>query len=417
MTDAGTGGVRDPGGPVRPWGAFLFRDFRFLWATSLSVVMSRWMRILVTSTWLFEETDSAAQLGLIGGVQLVVQIPALLWGGALADKLNRKLLVSATNLVSLSVLGGLGLLDAGGALEVWHVYAAIAVTATTQVVSAPAAAALTPSVVPDRFVMVAVTTDTATNNAGSIVGPLIFAGVATTFGLTEAFFAGAVITIPAVVLPLFVHARGQVQEASEGNTVARVWEGFRYVVRHPILPGLFLLDVGITVVSFYREILPVLAKGLFKGGAGAVGVLGAANSTGAVAGSFGALFFSGYRSKGMLVLYAALAYGVSLFLFSNVTTLWLGALTIALIGAADAVTVAVRQTTVQLTTPDHMRGRAYAFLILAAQTANNVGTLWVGFWSAWIGARGTMTLGAILAIIATLLIWRAWRPIREYRYP
>ncbi len=410
-------GAPDPGGPIRPWAAFLFRDFRLLWATGLAVVMSRWMRILVTSTWLFEETGSAAQLGLIGGVQLVVQIPALLWGGALADKVNRKQLIAGSNAISLAVLLTLGLLDGAGSLSVWHVYLAIAVTATTQVVAQPARSALTPSVVPDRFVMLAVTTETATQNAGSIIGPLIFAAVAKWAGLTEAFLVAALTASPAVLLPLFVHAKGTVEDASEGSTVGRVWEGFRYVIRHPILPGLFLLDIGITIVSFYREILPVLAKGLFKGGAGAVGVLGAANSTGAVAGSFGALFFVSFRAKGMLVLYAALAYAVALFFFSNVTTLWAGAATIGLIGAADAVTVAVRHTTVQLTTPDHMRGRAYAFLILAAQTANNVGTLWVGFWSAWIGARGTMTMGAVLAMVATLIIWCAWRPIREYRYP
>ena len=407
----------DDGRPSRPWAAFRYRDYRFLWAASLSVVMSRWMRILVTSTWLFEETGSAAQLGLIGAVQLVVQIPALLWGGALADRFNRKHLVALAHGVTFAVLLGMGLLDSVDLLETWHVYGGIAITAATQVVSQPAAEALTPSVVPRRFLMLAITTDTATQNAGSIIGPLIFAGVATVFGLTTAFLVAAATTAPAIVLPLLVRARGRVEAVPEGSTARRVWDGFRYVVRHPILPGLFLLDIGITVVSFYREILPVLAKGLFRGGADAVGVLGAANSAGAVGGSVGALFFGGYRAKGMLVLYASLAYAVILFVFSNVTTLWAGAGAIALLGAADAVTVAVRRTTVQLTTPDHMRGRAYAFLILAAQTANNIGTLWVGLWSAWIGAAGTMTLGAVLALVATLLIWRAWRPIREYRYP
>ena len=93
----------------------------------------------------------------------------------------------------------------------------------------------------------------------------------------------------------------------------------------------------------------------------------------------------------------------------------LGAIFIALIGAADSVTVAVRMTTVQLTTPDNMRGRAYAFLVLVAQTANNIGTLWVGLWSEVIGAQRTMLMGSFLAMGATLLIWRLWRPIREYR--
>ena len=117
----------------------------------------------------------------------------------------------------------------------------------------------------------------------------------------------------------------------------------------------------------------------------------------------------------MLVLYASLAYGVFLFGFGMAGSLWMGVLMIAALGAADAVTVAVRQTTVMLTTPDHMRGRAFALMILAAQTANNVGTIWVGAWAAAIGAANTMVLGGIIAIVATCLIWRFWRPIREFR--
>jgi MFS family permease len=161
----------------------------------------------------------------------------------------------------------------------------------------------------------------------------------------------------------------------------------------------------------------VLAQGLFRGGAGATGLLGAANSAGAVAGSFLALLLSGYRAKGMLVLYATLAYGLLLLGFGTVTTLWLGAAMIAGLGAADAVTVAVRQTTVMLTTPDAMRGRAFSLMILAAQTANNVGTIWVGLWAGIIGAANTMVLGSVISVVATLVIWRWWRPIREYRSP
>ncbi|MCA9832153.1 MAG: MFS transporter [Dehalococcoidia bacterium] len=400
---------------LRPWHAFQFRDFRFIWATGLLAVMSQWIRILVMAQWLFEATGSAAQLGLIGGVQLVVQIPALLWGGAIADVLDRKKVVLFAQLTTCSVFLMLGFADSAGALQPWHVYIAIAATAITQMVGQPATAALVPATVPERHLMLAVTTVTATQNIGSIAGPLLFAGVAAFAGVTEAFFVGAAVTLPAAFLPLFIRVAGRTENATTGSMISRVWEGFRFATRHPILPGLFLLDTGITVVSFYREILPVLAKGFFKGGAGAVGVLGAANSAGAVVGSFVALFLADFRAKGMLVLFASMAYAIFLFGFSAMNTLWLGAIFIALIGAADSVTVAVRMTTVQLTTPDNMRGRAYAFLVLVAQTANNIGTLWVGLWSEVIGAQRTMLMGSFLAMGATLLIWRLWRPIREYR--
>jgi predicted MFS family arabinose efflux permease len=117
----------------------------------------------------------------------------------------------------------------------------------------------------------------------------------------------------------------------------------------------------------------------------------------------------------MLVLYASFAYGFILFGFGLANTLWMGLLMIGLLGAADAVTVAVRQTTVMLTTPDHMRGRAFALMILAAQTANNIGTIWVGFWAGTIGANNTMLLGGVISITATALIWLYWKPIREFR--
>ena len=405
-----------PGGTrrLRPWDAFAFPDFRIVWAAGLFATMALWMRILVTAQWLFEETGSAAQLGLIGGVQLVVQIPALLWGGAIADHLDRRRVMAGANGVTFAVLLALGVLDASGLLETWIVYVAIGLTAASQMVVSPAQAALTPATVPERYLMLAVTTTTATQNVGSIAGPLLFAGVAAVFGLTTAFFVAAAVAFPAMALPLLMRTR-RTHDAAAAPMLRRVWEGFQYATHHPILPGLFLLDAGITVVSFYRELLPVVAKGLFKGGAGAVGVLGAANSTGAIVGSFAALFFADYKAKGMLVLYASLAYAVFLFGFASVDTLWLGAIAIALVGGADSVTVAVRQTTVQLTTPDNMRGRAHSFLVLVAQTANNIGTLWVGLWAEVIGAQQTLMMGAVLALLATLVIWRVWRPIREYR--
>jgi predicted MFS family arabinose efflux permease len=397
--------------------AFRYRDYRVHWLASVAYIVGFWLRFLTLSQWLFDTTGSAAQLGLVGLVQLFVQIPALLWGGSIADHFDRKRVLFIVNTITLVAVLACGLLSAADLLTSWHVYVAIAITAATHTMAQPARGAMTAAVIPPQHLMLGVTTDRATQNVAMIVAPLVFAVVAEAFGLTTTFFLAAAVILPSALLPLAIRVSGRAENASVGSTVERVVEGFHFVRKHPILPGLFLLDTGNTVVSFYREIMPVLARGLFRGGAGAVGILSAANSVGAVVGSFAALAFVGYRAKGMLVLYASLAYAIILFGFGSVPNLWLGALMIALLGGTDAVTVAVRETTVQLTTPDHMRGRAYSFMILTAQTANNIGTIWVGFWSASIGAPSTMQMGGVIAVIATLVIWRVWRPIREYRYP
>ena len=401
----------------KPWGAFLYRDYRLLWLSLMSGSVVLWLRILGTAQWLLDETGSAYLVGLIGGVQLVVQVPATLWAGTLADRVNRKTLIFLSNGIGAIGLFGLGLLNLLSLATPAIVFGVIAVTAATHMLASPARSALIPIIIRERDLMLAVSTDTASANAAAVLGPLVFAFIAVTFGLDTVFLLAAVIGLVAGLAPLWIKAAGRAggNGADKGSHFRQTMDGLRYVSKHPILPGLFLLDIGITTASFYREILPVLAFGLFAGGASATGLLGAANSIGAIVGSFVALMLAGYPAKGMLVLHASFAYGFILFGFGTAGSLWVGMAAIALLGATDAVTVAVRQTTVMSTTPDKMRGRAFALMILAAQTANNVGTIWVGFWAGAIGAGNTMVLGGIISIAATALIWCFWRPIREFR--
>ncbi len=127
-------------------------------------------------------------------------------------------------------------------------------------------------------------------------------------------------------------------------------------------------------------------------------MLTAANSFGGIVGSFLVLFLARYRPKGMLVIYATLAYGFLLIAFGLSNSLWLATIIIVSLGVTDAIGMATRQTTVQLTTPDNMRGRATSFHELSAESANNIGTIEVGFLSQQIGAGSTMVLGGFLAV-------------------
>ncbi len=402
---------------TKPWGAFLYRDYRVLWATLVSSAIVLWMRVLGTAQWILDETGSAYLVGLIGVVQLVVQIPATLWAGTLADRMDRKRLMTLAHGTTAITLLSLGILNWQGLLTPTLIYLGIAITAGTHMLASPARSALIPIVIPQKDLLLAASTDTASQNASAIAGPLLFAFVAVMTDLTIVFMLGGLIALASAVLPILIRVTGiaESENDEQSSQLKQTIDGFHYVSKHPILPGLFLLDIGITAASFYREILPVLALGLFAGGASATGMLGAANSTGAILGSFVALLLIGYRAKGMLVLYASFAYGFILFGFGTANSLWLGMLMIGLLGATDAVTVAVRHTTVMLTTPDKMRGRAFALMILAAQTANNIGTIWVGAWVGTIGAGNTMVLGGIISITATVLIWGLWKPIREFR--
>jgi len=397
------------------WHLPRFRDYSLLWAATISQVTASQIRFLAIPQWLLEETGSPAQVGLIGLVQLFVQGIAVVWGGTIADRFDRRYIMAAANFATFVALGLLWLANMSDVLKVWHVYAAIAFLSASWALASPARASLTPKVVPLKYLSVAVTADVAAQNAGWISGSLLFVLIALTADVSASFALATVVAGISSLLPLFIKANGKVEEAATLSPLRSALQGFHFVRKHRILPGLFALDWGITVVSFYREILPVLATGLFAGGAFATGVLGWTSSSGALIGSILALLLAKARPKGWIVLGATFTYAILLIGLGASDWLWLGAFFVGALAAADSITVVARQTTVQLTTPDHLRGRAFAFMVLAAQTANNLGILWIGFFSERFGVEDTMYMGGALAMIATLLIAFLNKPIREYR--
>ncbi len=403
---------------LKPWSALAYRDYRMLWISGVAQMITMQMRLLVTGVWLYEETGSGVQLGLLGLVQLAVQLPAVLYGGALADQIDRKKLMSYAQSVSFFLLIALTVLVATDQLLPWHIFATTAILGMASTLGNPARSALTANVVPRTHLMHAVTTNTATFQVGAVVSPLVFAGTITTLGFPATFAVATLFSIPGIILPLLIRVPGVPRGVvTEGSMLSRMWQGFLFIKSHPILPGLYIMDIGVTIVSHYRQIMPLMADRLFKAGPGAVGVMTAANSIGGIAGTFAVLFLTRFRAKGMLVMYASLGFALLLIVLGFTTALWLGVVVLIGLGTTDAIGMATRQTTVQLTTPDNMRGRAVSFNNVSAMSANNIGTFEVGFMSDQIGAGYTMVLAGLVGILVVIVVWRSMRAIRDYRYP
>ena len=133
------------------------------------------MRMLVSGVWLYEITGSGVQLGLLGVVQLVMQLPAILYGGALADQIDRKKLMGYTQLVSFALLGAMTVLAATDSLRPWHIYGVTAILSVASTLGSPSRSALTANVVPRSHLMHAVALNTATFQVGAVAAPLAFA--------------------------------------------------------------------------------------------------------------------------------------------------------------------------------------------------------------------------------------------------
>jgi len=409
--------------PSKPWAVFAFRDYTWLWLSGLTMMVTMNLRVLASGQWLYDETGDAATLGYLGAIQFV-QMPVALFGGVLADTMDRKKLMVMTQVVAFVTTGLLALISATGDLSPWHIYTITGVTGIVNMLGNAARPAMVSRVVPKSYVQSAVTINTTTMQIASVIAPLLFGEVYTRLGVTYTFGIAAVIAGVSVFNPFFIEASGTPEGGPRRMSVKVVREGWGYILKHPILPGLYMLDIGVTVVSFYRMLFPIFAESFYScsppGGenvcARQVGWLGSANSVGAIAGGFMVLGASRFQRKGVMVLWATLAYSLLLFAFAVNRDLALGLAIVVGLGLTDAVTMVMRQTIVQLTTPDNLLGRASSAHSFAAMGANNVGQMEVAFMSGAVGAGPTMLIGGAVATGVTVLIWWGLAGIRKYRY-
>ena len=408
---------RDKIKSIFPYDAFEYFDYRLLWLSGVAATLTMSLRMIITGVWLYEETGLGSTLAYLGLVELAVRIPSNLYGGVFADRLDRKKMIGITQFFSFFFIGIMALFETIEILKIWHVYAITGILSATSIFGGPARSALTARVVPRKILGQAVAMNTITWQIGSILTPFIF--LVTSFGesLAVALWITTAIAIVSVIAPFFIRQGGMPENITKTLGVNKnLIEGFKYVIAHPILPGLYLLDIGVTVVSYYRELFPIFAKQLYSMNRGAVSLMTAFNSIGAILGSLLVIYTHKVKRKGVVVLYATLLYGFLLILFGWATTLWIGLFALVALGAADAVGMTMRQTIVQLTTPDHLRGRATAAHSLAAMSANGIGKWEVGYVSDVIGAGNTLIIGGFVSIIVVLIIWYGLSGIRKYSY-
>ena len=398
-----------------PWAALVHRDFFWMWTSGVFLNISMVLRTLIAAQWLYDVTGDAKLLGFLGAVQFL-QVPLGLYGGTLADRFDRKKLMVFTQVVAAVMLVGLTWLAAVDALEPWHIFAVTAISAIANTMGGSARPAMLPRVVPRPLLTQAVAILSISGQLSQIGAPLVFWGLYDSLGAAVAFGVATLTAVASVFFPLLIKASGKPEVKAKTSTIASLTEGFRFMGRHPLLPGLYLMDIGVTVVSFYRQLFPVFARELYNLGAKGTGMLTAANSVGSIAGTLMVFFADRIPRKGMIILVSTLIYTIFVFFFGFNKVFFLGLVIMAIMGLTDSMSVTMRLSIVQLTTPDEMLGRASSVRNLAAMTANNIGQIEVGLMSAAIGAGNTMMLGGVIGMVMVALTWRFFPGLRNYEY-
>ena len=393
---------------------FAFPNFRFFWTARLCSTLAQNTLVIVVGWQVYDlaratmdTKDAALQLGLVGLAQFTPLFVLTLVTGWAADRFDRRLIICLTTTLQLACAAMLGLLTWTGAASLPALMAVAVFLGVARAFSMPALNALGPNLVPPEVLPHAIATNAIAGRVGSILGPA--AG-----GYLYAWTAPMPYAASAALFALSLACMVLVRPGPRAPvTPRRPWvlmvEGLAYVRANKLVLGATSLDLFAVLLGGATAMLPIYARDILHVGPAGLGHLRAAPAVGAMA---TALLFSWRplkRDVGVKMLAAVAVFGVATVVFglSRWTPLSLACLVI--LGGADMLSVYVRQSLIQLSTPDAMRGRVGAVSSLFISASNELGEAESGFLAALIGPVAAVVAGGVGAILVTGL-WAWWFP-------
>jgi len=389
-----------------------YRHFRRLWAGQVVSGMGTQLTLVAVSFQAYSLTRSTLVVGLIGLVQLLPLLAGALWGGTLADAMDRKRVLVLTQVAMAAAVGGLVVNAGRPHPAVWPLFVCTAAGAGFQGVDWPARRAALPMLVDDRDVTAAIALQTTIQQLALVAGPALAGVLIATIGLGAVYGIDVatygVALVAALLLPALVPSGGGTPMGLRSMT-----EGFSHLRRQRLLSATYWIDLNAMIFGMPRAVFPALGVGLFGGGAGTVGLLYAAPGAGALAGSLFTGWCSRVRHQGRAIAACVVVWGVTIALFGIVPVLWIGLSLLALAGAADVVSAVFRQAVQQRTVPEHLQGRLSGTFFAVVAGGPRLGDAETGAAAAIGGPQFAVWSGGLACVVGVgVLIWRVpelWR--------
>jgi MFS family permease len=386
--------------------ALHIRNYR-LWATGAIVSNTgTWMQ-RVAQDWLVltQLTDnSGVAVGLTTALQFAPVLLLAPWAGAVTDRFDRRKVLITTQLLS-GLLGLiLGLLVVTGQAQLWMVYSMAAALGVVAAVDGPARQAFVSELVPVEYLPNAVGLNSASFNAGRLIGPGVAGLFIHWFGTGPVFLINAA-SFVAVVFSLTRMDRGELksqERPARGNRSARA--GVTYVRSHPEIALIMTIVGFVAMIGLNSQITTALmARLVFHKGAGEYGLLGSVMAIGSLGGAL--LAARRERPTVRLVIGAAAAFGIFATLSALMPTYWLYALTLIPVGLSALTMMTAANTTVQLATSPAMRGRVMALYMAILMGGTPIGSPLIGWVGEEFGARWTVLVGGLGTLLVAVVAW------------
>ena len=371
-------------------------DFRRLWLGNSLGFVGFQLTAVAVPVQVYELTGSSFWVGMLGLVGLVPLVLFGLWGGAVADAVDRRLLLLGSSLLLWACTGGLLAAALGGVASLPLLLGLVAVQAAGFAVASSTRGAIVPRVLPLPLVPAANTLSFTASNVGMVLGPLL-AGLIL---VRWSFAAAYAVDLAVFTLALYAAVRLPPLPPTGPTTapgLRSVVDGLAFIVTRPVLLLSFAVDIVAMVLAMPRALFPETAAAY--GGPGAAGWLYAAIAIGAVVAGLSSGWIGRVGRQGVALVVAVMAWGLAVAAAGLVPALWLTVVLLAVAGAADLVSAVYRQSILQTYAPDEMRGRMQGVFIVVVAGGPRLGDLRAGAAAAAFGVTAAWVGGALLAVV------------------
>jgi len=381
--------------------------FAFLLSSRVLASMGFQMVGVAVGWQLYALTGSALDLGLVGLVQFAPMILLTLVVGQVADRCDRRLVVTVCEGVKATAAATLAIGTIWGWQSKASLLAVVAILGAAQAFENPAMTALVPDVVTRPLIAPAMAWVISAGQTAQIAGPAL-GGFLYALGPGAAYFTSAALFVLSGALATVIRAE-RTARPREPITIATVFSGVAFIQSRRVLLGTMSLDLFAVLLGGATALLPVYARDILHTGPGGLGLLRSAPAVGALATSVFLARHPLERRIGSTLFRSVIVFGAATAVFGLSTNFALSLVALSVLGAADVVSMVIRSSLAQIRTPDAMRGRVSAVSSLFTGTSNQLGAFESGLAAALIGAVPAVLLGGV-GTIAVAALWMALFP-------
>jgi len=396
------------------YAAFRHSAFSRYWTARFLATFATQIVSVAVGWQIYDLTRDPFDLGLVGIIQFAPSLLLVLVTGSVADRFGRRLIMSVAAVLEAACALALVLLTIRGLDGTGEVFAILFVFGIARAFFAPASASLVANLVPAETFANAVAWNSSAWQTATIVGP-VAGGLLYGLSPEAAYGVATVFMLASAVLVLLIPKPVQRTDA-EKTSLQTIFAGFRYIWSEKIVLGAISLDLFAVLLSGAVALLPVYARDILELGPWGLGLLRAAPGIGAIGVAIWLTSHPVRDHAGLVMLFFVAMFGVFTIVFGVSTIPWLSIVALAFLGATDMISVYIRETLIQLWTPDRVRGRVNAVNMVFVGASNELGEFRAGTMAALIGVVPAVVFGGVGAI-AVAGMWAFLFPaLRKVRH-